>query len=173
MTVKEPVNPTKLTLERVEYLSPSQEKILARSSTKYITSGKYNIDSSLPKPYVRGWYSKSMSQLRDLEIFSKNWKDDDILHPNAFAFYWASEALEVLRKIDLPCEQIEASIDEGICISFLSKKNKDKYADIEFFNNEEILAGKTDRFSTTKIWKVSTRDIGRALKEIKEFIDAS
>lgn len=173
MTVKETVNPTKLTLERVEYSLSSQEKILSRNYTKYITSGKYNIDSSLPKPYIRGWYSESMSQLRDLEILSKNWKDDEILPPNRVAFYWATEALEVLRKIDFPCNRIAVSIDEGICIAFLSKKNKDKYADIEFFNSGEILAVTTDRISKPRIWEVSIGNIDKSLKEIRRFIDAS
>ena len=173
MTVKEIVNPTKLTLERVEYSLSSQKKIFPRSRTEYITSGKYNIDNSLPKPYIRSWYSKNMAQLRDLETLSKKWKDDEILPPNQVAFYCATEALEVLRKIDFPCDRIAASVDEGICIAFLSKKNKDKYADIEFFNNGEILAVTTDRVSNPRIWEVSIGSIHKALKEIHEFIDAS
>jgi hypothetical protein len=174
MSVKEFVISSELkSAEKVEKTVNTQKRILARSHTRYITSSSYNIDDSLSRPYIQSWYSKKMLQLKYIETLSNDWKDDEILPPNRKAFYWASEALEVLRKMDFPCDRIAASVDEGICIAFLSKKNKDKYADIEFFNNGEILAATTDRISKPRIWEVSIGNIRKALEEIREFIDAS
>lgn len=169
-------NPNQLKLpERIEDLLYSLEKNLSINGT-FTTSDNSsidNIDKGLAKPYIQSWYSKSMSQLKTLELLSKNWKNDEMLPPNRHAFYWASEALEILREINFPCDRIAASIEGGICIAFLSPNNKNKYADIEFFNNSEILAATTDRISNPKIWKVSFGNMRKSLKEIRRFINAN
>jgi len=135
-----------------------------------VSSGSYETKNSSPRNQsIKNWYSQKMSELNKL---SKNWKDPEIEPPNNLSIYWASESLEILRKLDFPCDRIAASVDEGVCISFLSKKYQNRYADIEFFNNSEILAAKSDRVSTPKIWQISTRDISKTLKEIREYIES-
>jgi len=114
------------------------------------------------------WYSQKKLHLEGL---IKNWQDPEINCPNKWSIDWASEALEILRKIDFPCDRIAASVDEGVCISFISKKNKNKYADIEFFNNHEILAAKSDQVSRPKIWQISVDEISETLEEIREYIE--
>ncbi len=143
-------------LETKEFSSPS----FGFYKTKNTSSRHQNI---------KNWYSQKMSELNKL---AENWKDLEIEPPNNLSIYWASECLEYLRKLTFPCDRIAASVDEGVCISFLSKKYQNRYADIEFFNNGEILAAKSDRVSTPEIWQISTRDILKTLKEIREYIES-
>jgi hypothetical protein len=129
---------------------------------------KYNIGSLTQKNLnTNDWYQQKMSELKSL---TADFRDSEINPPNSWSLYWASETLEILRVNEFPCDRIAASVDEGICISFLSKKNKDRYADIEFFNNREILAAKSDRSSKPKIWAVSIDQIEETLVDLREYI---
>jgi|688.fasta_scaffold189567_3 hypothetical protein len=153
-----------------QYSSPSHSAFLKKSFTSQAL-GVYQVKCFFSKhPKVKSWYSQKLLQLNKI---TKNWRDSEVAPPNNWALYWASTTLEILREIDFPCERIAESIDEGVCISFISLKNKNKYADIEFFNNGEILAAKSDRVSEPKIWQVSVSnsEISKTLRQIREYIE--
>ncbi len=153
-----------ITSENQYSTSSKVTKIASRS----FSNGSYNSHLSRQRQNTKSWYEIKILELKKL---SQNWQDTEVNPPNNISLYWASEALEVLRKIDFPCDRIAASVDEGVCISFVSKKNKNKYADIEFFNNSEIIAAKSDRVLPPKIWEISVGEIENTLEEIREYIE--
>jgi hypothetical protein len=141
----------------------SEDRIIIRSS-----EDKYRLENLTSKSLnTTGWYHQKMSELKTI---NRDFRDSEINPPNNWSIYWASETLEILRMNQFPCDRIAASVDEGICISFLSKKNKDRYADIEFFNNREILAAKSDRSSKPKVWAVSIDQIEETIVDLREYI---
>ena len=117
------------------------------------------------------WYLdkiRELNQLKCSDIIS-HYPDTDC--PNAYALYWADFVLDHLRVIDFPCTKVSASVDEGVAICFISG---DKYADLEIFNSQEILAVKSSRSSEPVLWSVSDDpySIENAISSIRDYINA-
>ena len=71
-------------------------------------------------------------------------------------------------KINLQFNE-ESDGQHSYILTILSDTNKDIYTDIEFFNNGEILLGKTNRIDKPIIKNVS--NVFDAIKELIEFIN--
>ena len=67
----------------------------------------------------------------------------------------------------------ESGDKDSYLLIFTSKVNKDKYADIEFFNNGEILMGKTNRIDIPEIRDIAKGNIYDVIKELVEYMNES
>jgi|NOAtaT_6_FD_contig_101_1268147_length_2040_multi_8_in_0_out_0_3 hypothetical protein len=73
-------------------------------------------------------------------------------------------------KVDLKFNK-ESDGQHSYILSFTSDKNKDKYADIEFVNDGEILTGKTDRINPSEIKTITTESLFDVLEDLIKFMN--
>jgi hypothetical protein len=76
-------------------------------------------------------------KLTKLSTLEHNWDSYGAEPPNEFALQWASITLDILEELGREPNALVPSVENGIGICFI---NGDKFADIEFFNEGEILA---------------------------------
>jgi hypothetical protein len=67
----------------------------------------------------------------------------------------------------------ESDGQHSYTLSMTSDKNKDKYADIEFFIDGQILVGKTNRVDPPEIEEVTEENIFSVIQELVEFMNES
>ncbi len=89
--------------------------------------------------------------------------------PNSIATKHAGRVLAEIGDLALALEPyfIDPSSDEGICISF---RRQNRYADIECFNNGEILAATKVDGEDPTIWELSPENIEETIAKINLFI---
>lgn len=89
--------------------------------------------------------------------------------PNNTALNWASKTLEILSKTGLSPTRITPSVENGIGISFISDN---RYADIECFNEGDILAVTSDGQGNPEVWEVEATMLGLtfAIEKIRVFL---
>ena len=64
----------------------------------------------------------------------------------------------------------ESDGQHSYMLSFTSDINKDKYADIEFFIDGEILTAKTDRISPVEVKTITKESLFDVIKELVSFM---
>ena len=65
----------------------------------------------------------------------------------------------------------ESDGQHSYLLSFTSDNNKDKYADIEFFIDGEILTGKTDRINPPEIKTITTESLFDVIRDLINFMN--
>lgn len=94
--------------------------------------------------------------------------------PNLWSLQISDKILELMFKADIEPTEIEPSVDDGVCFSFL--KNE-RYAEFEVLNDKSIVVMlKNYKYGTgsTRVWEIEPVDpkkIESALKEIKTHIN--
>ena len=116
-------------------------------------------------------FSEYNEKLMQLAQLSKNWDSYGAEPPNKIALNWAKETLIILSELELFPIQIGPSVENGVGISFMFGK---KYADIECFNEGDILAVTSDRQGNPDVWEVeaSTLGIKSAIEKIRVFLQS-
>jgi len=113
-------------------------------------------------------------KLTKLSTLEHNWDSYGAEPPNEFALQWADITLGILEELGREPNALVPSVENGIGICFI---NGDKFADIEFFNEGEILAIVFQKKlsldnSNPNIWEVgiNTDSIKETLEVIHKFI---
>lgn len=109
-------------------------------------------------------------QLKELSNLPTNWDSYDAEPPNDTALNWTKEILNILSKIGFFPTRITPSVENGVAISFIGNG---KYADIECFNDGDILAVTSDGTGNPEVWEVEANTLGikSAIEKIRVFLN--
>ncbi len=111
----------------------------------------------LPVPIIRahevGCLAECDRQLEELRELEENWDSYGAAPPNDLALALTTKVLQHLSEAGLPAPCINASAEEGVCISF---RTSDLYADIECLNSGEVVAGTLDALGKQHVWDVGS-----------------
>lgn len=108
-------------------------------------------------------------EVKELSGLSANWDGCHAESPNSTALNWTKEILEILVCLKFAPTKIIPSVENGVGISFVYN---DKYADIECFNEGNILAVTSDRQGNIEVWEVEATTLGMAstIEKIRVFL---
>lgn len=111
-------------------------------------------------------------KLKKASSLQKNWDSYGADPPNSFALFWAEKTLAILSQKRFLPSHVAPSVENGIGISFSSDFFEDKYSDIEFFNEGNILAVIYNRQEDPEVWEVdvSIEGITSAIEKIYVFL---
>ncbi|MEZ6053071.1 MAG: hypothetical protein R3C02_17060 [Planctomycetaceae bacterium] len=114
------------------------------------------------------WLGKKLSVLDSMRVLDDSWHAFGGLPPNEVAISLATTVLEAAAELDFEPDNVDPSVDEGVCISF---RDGNRYADIECFNTGDILAAESTG-ADPEIWEVDDSDDGieGAVARILDFI---
>lgn len=113
------------------------------------------------------WYTKIFESLYAISLLPEEWHSSNAKPPNSTAIQLSLKVLVEVFDTQISPLRIVPSTGEGICIVFI---DNDKYADIECYNDDTILAIISNS-KYREIWEVGKCDIKDSLKKIQEFID--
>ena len=116
-------------------------------------------------------FARFFERLDDLRELRSNWDSYGAEAPNVKADFWTREVLRALLHENLVPTQVSPSVENGIGISF---SRHGKYADIECFNNGDILAVTSNGSGDPNVWHVgpNDEDIRHAIEYIRRFLEA-
>lgn len=115
------------------------------------------------------WFLEYTEKLTELSHLPIDWDSYGAEPPNNLALDWASQILEILSEIGFSPARITPSVENGVGISFISDN---KYADIECFNEGDILAVTSDGQGNPEVWEVEATTLGIkfAIEKIRVFL---
>jgi hypothetical protein len=115
------------------------------------------------------WITECYEKLKQLSNLPANWDSYNAEPPNNIALNWTREILKILFKMGFPPTRITPSVENGVGISFICEH---KYADIECFNEGDILAVISDGKGIPEVWEVesTTLAITSTIDKIREFL---
>ena len=118
-----------------------------------------------------GRFAAASAELMKVAGLPNGWDSYGAEAPAPVSVSTASYILSILRRSNVPPSRIAASAEGGVGICFVEG---DKYADIEIFNDEEILATIYRSDSAPRIWEVGNRDdsIFEAVEQIRAHLSA-
>jgi hypothetical protein len=113
---------------------------------------------------------ESLERLSFLGQLAPGWDSYTAQPPNELSLDWARATLEVLGELGVPPTCIVPSAEGGISVCFVADN---RYADVECFNNGEILAGLSG-VGEPRVWEVAPNKAGirLALDEIRGYLRA-
>ncbi len=114
-------------------------------------------------------YSKFYQQLKRLEELKSKWDGYSAEKPNNLAISKARNILNTLRELDISPRAILPSAEGGVAICFTEGN---RYADIECFNDGDILIGLSDPQSSPKVYETSMDNINKEILNIHGYLEA-
>jgi hypothetical protein len=120
---------------------------------------------------ARQQFSTLGDELARLADLKDGWDSYRAAAPSPASIATAERILKLLRSAMLPPSRIVPSAAGGIGICFI---DADRYADIEIFNDQEILATAYRGRSDPCVWEVNsdTESITEAIRQIRAHFDA-
>ena len=119
------------------------------------------------------WVNEKEEEIKRLMLLTKGWNSYDADPPNTIARDNLIKVLNELGAQNFLEGRVTPSAEGGLAIVF---NNENKYADIECFNNGEILAIVSDLPNRSIVWAVSedpdstSKTSYATIKAIKEFL---
>lgn len=155
-----------------QFYKPSPRSILDRFLASLAEASKsdevgwgWTRDIQLPENQLfQSFYKK----LRSFPKLNKGWDSYDAEAPNLLAVAKARVIIKKLEELQFVPTNVCPSVEGGTSIYFI-KGNK--YADFEFFNSGEILAGMSNRVDEPVVWKVSRDNIENSIERIRQFLN--
>ena len=134
-----------------------------------IYSNSATNESIYQTPKRLDWITECYRKLRELSSLSRNWDSYGAEAPNDIALNWTKEILNILSKMEFAPTRITPSVENGVGISFICDN---KYADIECFNEGDILAITSDGKGDPEVWEVEANSLGitSAIEKIRVFL---
>ncbi len=115
------------------------------------------------------WLQDALRTLAAIEKLPDNWDSNGAEAPNQVAIQNSGLVLTQLDKDNLKPSLIEPSTDDAVCIGFWSGS---RYADVECFNDGEILAMTHDRgYSEPEIWEMQAMELPHTINKIRRFLE--
>lgn len=117
----------------------------------------------------RSWLKEALDRCENLGALAANWDSYGAEAPNAKARYWAGEALIKVHRLGVAAPRIAASVENGIGLTL---RKGSKSATIEFFNDGDIVAVRSDGAAMPVAWDVATdpKSIEAALYQMRDFV---
>jgi hypothetical protein len=147
--------------EAIEKLAWHDDKAGAFYVTEADTMPSRDLESGLP------WVGRGLQEIAKLGSLDPSWHETGAPVPNNVATELATVILQQLSLINFRPNSIDASADEGICISFA---RRDRTANVECFNTGEVLAVTMPRGGEPTIWSITNGTILSGLVRIHEFV---
>jgi hypothetical protein len=147
-------------------LSNNTANELPYQAPKYF---KFADEVNYQSPETLDWIAESYKKLIALSDLSANWDSYGAESPNDTALNWTKEVLRILFHLDFPPTKITPSVENGVGISFICNN---KYADIECFNEGDILAITSDGQGNPEVWEVEATTLGitSTIEKIRVFL---
>lgn len=145
------------------YLASPIEDVRA-ARTKPLNARKYVGQSHRPS-----WLQTALLECKGLKELPENWDSYGAQTPNDKALYWVDEALITLSRFGLPAPRIAPSVENGVGVTL---RRGSKSATIEFFNDGDIVAVRSDSVGMPVAWDVATdkKSIEDALNQMRAFV---
>lgn len=144
------------------YFLAGENTDIEGAANRASTADRFVIDSA------SAWYHAALQRLSALESLATDWSAYGTAPPNAVAMNIAKRVLGQLDNVGFQPTRIDPSEDEGVCIAF---RNGDNYADVECFNNGDILAVTSNaKARSRRVWDVSKQGLGQSIAQIRKFI---
>jgi hypothetical protein len=123
------------------------------------------------KPFHDEERAAQLARLESFHNLRRGWDSYNAEPPNETSINNARHVLHVLwaSEIAAPVRTIAPSVEGGVGIVFASHGKK--YADIECFNDGEILAITSEEASEPLVWTLEVGSIRRAVERISSFLD--
>lgn len=108
-------------------------------------------------------------QIDDMADLPDNWSAHGSLKPNAWAIQWAKIGVECCMTLHLS-PHTSPSAEEGVYLGFYKGNSS---GNIEFFNDEEIVAAISNGSDDVQVWEVKPyiKDILDAFTRIKDYLE--
>ena len=116
-------------------------------------AGGFYLPAAIIRPRKVGCLAECSRQLEELRELEHDWDSYGAAPPNDVALSLATKVLQHLSEAGLPAPCINASAEEGVCMSF---RTSDLYADIECLNSGEVVAGTLDALGKQHVWDVGS-----------------
>ena len=115
------------------------------------------------------WLLPAHKSLENISRLKANWDGEGAARPSKLAIESTRNALSILADVGLAPASIDASLEGGVCVSFVEGM---LYADIEFFNSGNILAVTSNGGEGTQVWQVefAQQSLSSAVREIQRFL---
>jgi len=113
-----------------------------------------------------GWFSQAQESLERFRRLGPDWDSYGAEPPNAIAIYWAGRVLDVVRQAGFCPERVTPSAEGGVAVTFCKGQ---MYADLECFNDGQILAVFSDRQHEPIVWEVNLDRLESSLERIREY----
>ena len=115
------------------------------------------------------WLQEAQQQCKGLKELPSNWDSYGAETPNSMACYWAGEALIIVNRLGLPEPRVAASVENGIGLTL---RKGAKSATIEFFNDGDTVAVRSDGTGFPFAWDVVTdlKSIEDALNQMRDYV---
>lgn len=129
------------------------------------------LEGNLESEYWRLFelFSEAGTQIHALARLGPNWDSYGAEPPNETARNTAERVLGLLRRMSVPPARVVASAEGGVGICFV---HEDRYADLECFNDGEIVAVSYRGTDEPDVWDVTPQDesIKAAIEKIRAHI---
>lgn len=114
------------------------------------------------------WVLDAFKRLVELAQLQDNWDSYGAEAPEEAAIGRMRRIINRIQRYNLVPSSIDASAEGGVCVSF---RHGEKYADIECFNNGEVLAVTSLNEGDAEVWEIADLDLDleRALEKLCEF----
>jgi hypothetical protein len=122
--------------------------------------------SSLANPQASIWHRTAVAKIEAMLLLNSDWNSQGAVRPNERAVELAKRMLRSLDWFNLAPDRIDPSLEEGICLAF---RKADRYADIECFNEGEILAIVSSK-EGSETWDVCETGLTDSIARILDFI---
>lgn len=114
-------------------------------------------------------FRQSTNQLEDCRTLKSGWDSYEADPPSDKAISYAGTILDALKKVDFLPSCVCPSVEGGVGIAFVAG---DVYADIECFNDGEILAALSAKYKNTTIIEINWETLDSTIDKIRKFLQS-
>jgi hypothetical protein len=139
----------------------AEYKVRGPAVKKNTTVGSEDLDSAYP------WVREGLQRIAKLGSLDDGWHECGAAPPNEDATALATRTLRHLAAVGFRPTSIDASCDEGVCITFSTPSRR---ANIECFNTGEVYAATVTRGGDPFIWEINAATLPHGIARIYSFI---
>lgn len=131
--------------------------------------GSQRLSKDVKQSVEESWLARFDRELGKLRAMPPNWNSYGAPAPGRKASHCARQILEKLHRLAFAPSRLVPSVEGVVAISFIRGR---KYADLECFNDGQILGVTSDGSGQPTVWEVgqNSREIDSALERIRGFI---
>jgi hypothetical protein len=134
-------------------------------TSRYVQVGEISTAPTNRTKRLQYWHLKE--KLQALGSLSIDWDSYGTGPPNANSIELAAEFLGSLFESDLLPDRVVPSAEGGVGFAFLAAIGQ---ADIEIFNDGDVLAAVYPPDELTQVWEASLADIHLTVQRLREFL---
>ncbi|HEX8195924.1 MAG TPA: hypothetical protein VF571_07030 [Pyrinomonadaceae bacterium] len=124
--------------------------------------------TNVPLSTSRGKFQPFHRKLWSFFRLKEGWDGYNAERPSILTIGRAVTTLTKLKELGLVPTNVSPSVEGGTSIYFIKG---DKFADFEFFNSGDILAGLSDRVNEPVVLEVDIENIEATIERIRQFLN--